>query len=163
MWGQRGLCRGRGREVTARRGGRAGVLTRAARRSSDAAVAAVLCGGDAEGVCPYAVGEEVSWTGGESMRPRGTHGHASAPWLRVNAGRTTPESRRRSFGHVSSASGKGGARLRHRALGMGIPGGATTGSSRAVASDDGMPRRTAADAMTQGGRRTHGRPCGVGW
>jgi hypothetical protein len=38
-----------------------------------------------------------------------------------------------------------------------------TGGSRAVANDDGMPRRTAADAMAQGGRRTHGRPCGTGW
>jgi hypothetical protein len=46
--------------VTAQRGGRASVLTRTARRSSDVAVAAALRGGDAEGVCPYAVGEEVS-------------------------------------------------------------------------------------------------------
>jgi hypothetical protein len=63
------------------------VLARAARRSSDVAVAAALRGGDAEAVCPYAIGEEVSWTGGESMRPRGTHGRASAPWLRGYARR----------------------------------------------------------------------------
>jgi hypothetical protein len=35
-----------------------------------------------EGVCPYTVGEEVSWTGGESMQPHGTHGCASAWCLR---------------------------------------------------------------------------------
>jgi hypothetical protein len=70
------------REVMARRFDRAGVLTCAARRSGDVAVAVALCGGDAEGFSPYIVGEEVSWTGGESMRPRGTHGRASAPWLR---------------------------------------------------------------------------------
>jgi hypothetical protein len=45
------------REVTARRGGRAtGVHACAARRSNDIAVEAALRGGDAEGVCPYAVG-----------------------------------------------------------------------------------------------------------
>jgi hypothetical protein len=50
--------------MTARRGRRASVLTRAARRSSEVAVAAALRRGDAEGVCPYAIGEEVSWTRG---------------------------------------------------------------------------------------------------
>jgi hypothetical protein len=69
------------REVMARCGGRASVLARVARRSGDVTVAAALRGGDTEIVCPYAVGEEVSCTGGESMQPRGTHGRASAPWL----------------------------------------------------------------------------------
>jgi hypothetical protein len=59
-----GLCKEREREVTARRGDRASVLSRAARRSSDAAMATALRGGHTEGVCPYAVGEEVSWTRG---------------------------------------------------------------------------------------------------
>jgi hypothetical protein len=62
--GDTGMCKEREREMTARLSGRASVLTRAARRSSDVAVAAFLRGGDAEGVCPYAVGEEVSWTRG---------------------------------------------------------------------------------------------------
>jgi hypothetical protein len=62
--GNTGLCKEREREVMAQRGGRASVLTRAARRSSDITVAAALRGGDVEGVCPYAVGEEVSWTRG---------------------------------------------------------------------------------------------------
>jgi hypothetical protein len=31
-----------------------------------------------------------------------------------------------------------------------------------VGSGDAMPQRTKADAMTQGGRRTHGHPRGVG-
>jgi hypothetical protein len=62
--GNAGLRKEGEREVTAWRSGRAtGVHTRAARRSSDVAVAAALRGGDAEGVCPYAIGEEVSWTG----------------------------------------------------------------------------------------------------
>jgi hypothetical protein len=69
------------REVTAQHDGRASVLAHAARRSGDVAVATVLRGADVENVCPYAVGEEVSWTGGESMRPHGTHGCASAPCL----------------------------------------------------------------------------------
>jgi hypothetical protein len=56
--------REREREVTAQCGSRASVLMRAARRSSDIAVAAALRGGDAESVCPYVVGKEVSWTRG---------------------------------------------------------------------------------------------------
>jgi hypothetical protein len=36
------------------------MLARVGRRSSDIAVAVALRGGDTEGVCPYAVGEEVS-------------------------------------------------------------------------------------------------------
>jgi hypothetical protein len=62
--GNAGLCKERERGVTARCGGRASVLTHAGRHNSDVAVAVALCGGDAEGVCPYAVGEEVSWTRG---------------------------------------------------------------------------------------------------
>jgi hypothetical protein len=34
------------------------------RHNSDVVVATTLRGGDAEGICPYAGGEEVSWTGG---------------------------------------------------------------------------------------------------
>jgi hypothetical protein len=60
-WGQHGPVQGE-REVMARRGGRASVLARVARRSSDVAVAAALRGGHTEGVCPYTNGEEVSWT-----------------------------------------------------------------------------------------------------
>jgi hypothetical protein len=57
------------------------VRAHAARQSSDIAVVAALCGGDVEGICPYANGEEVSWTGGDWWWPRGTHGHASARCL----------------------------------------------------------------------------------
>jgi hypothetical protein len=60
--GNVGLCKEREREVMAQRGGRASVLARAARRSSDVAVATALRGGHTEGVCPYTNGEEVSWT-----------------------------------------------------------------------------------------------------
>jgi hypothetical protein len=71
------------REVTAWRSGRAtGVHACAAWHNSDVAVAAALRGGDVEGICPYAVGEEVSWTGGGWWWPRGTHGRASAWCLR---------------------------------------------------------------------------------
>jgi hypothetical protein len=62
--GNAGQCKEREREVTARCRGRASVLTRAARRGSDVVVAAALRGGDAEGVCLYTVGEEVSRTRG---------------------------------------------------------------------------------------------------
>jgi hypothetical protein len=72
-----------GREVMAQSGGRAtGVHAHAARRSSDVAVAAALHGGHAEGVCPYAIAEEVSWTEGGWWWPRGAHGRASAWCLR---------------------------------------------------------------------------------
>jgi hypothetical protein len=81
LCGGNAACTEGEREVMARRGGRAGVLASAARRNSDVAVATALRGGDAKGICPYAVGEEVSWTGGKSMRPCGTHVRASAPWL----------------------------------------------------------------------------------
>jgi hypothetical protein len=57
----------------------------AARRSSDVAVATALCGGDTEGVCLYAVGEEVSWTGGGWWWPRGAHGRANA-WCLPSVG-----------------------------------------------------------------------------
>jgi hypothetical protein len=62
--GNVGLCKEREREVTAQRSGRVSVLTCVARHSSDVTVAAALFGGDAKGVCPYAIGEEVSWTRG---------------------------------------------------------------------------------------------------
>jgi hypothetical protein len=51
--------------MTAQCGGRASMLTRTARHSSDVAVAAALRGGDVDGVCLYAVGEGVSWTRGQ--------------------------------------------------------------------------------------------------
>jgi hypothetical protein len=67
----------------AQSGGRAtGVHAHAVRRSSDVAVAAALHGGHAEGVCPYAIAEEVSWTEGGWWWPRGAHGRASAWCLR---------------------------------------------------------------------------------
>jgi hypothetical protein len=62
--GNAGLCKEREREVMARRSSKASVLACAARHTSDIAVAAALRGGDTEGVCSYAVGEEVSWTRG---------------------------------------------------------------------------------------------------
>jgi hypothetical protein len=80
--GNAGLCKEREREVMAQHSGRASVLARAAGHSSDIAVAAALRGGDAEGVCPYAVGGEVSWKTGELMWPHGTHRSASAWCLR---------------------------------------------------------------------------------
>jgi hypothetical protein len=62
--GNAGLRKEGEREVTAWRSGRAtGVHACAACRSSNVAVAAALRGGDVEGICPNAVGEEVSWTG----------------------------------------------------------------------------------------------------
>jgi hypothetical protein len=67
------------REVMAWHGGRAmRVHARVARCNSDVAVAATSRGGDAEGICPYAIGEEVSWTVGGWWWPRGTHRRASA-------------------------------------------------------------------------------------
>jgi hypothetical protein len=116
--------------------------------------------GDVEAVRPYTVGEEVSWTGGESMRPHCTLGRASAPWLcgYARAGRAMLGARWRAFTHVSSASGAGGARLRRQPPGAGISGGAAMGGNRAVASGNGTPRCTAADPMAQGGRCTRGHP-----
>jgi hypothetical protein len=91
---------------TARCGGRAiGLHARAARCSSDVAVAAALHGGHMEGVCPYAVGEEVSWTGGGWWWPRGAHGHASA-WCLCGAGLGSW----RLDGAVRGASKEGGSR-----------------------------------------------------
>jgi hypothetical protein len=60
------------REVMARRGDRAtGVHTRATRHSSDVVVAAALRGGDAEGVCPYAVSTGELARGWCRTGPRG--------------------------------------------------------------------------------------------
>jgi hypothetical protein len=80
--GNAGLCKERERDVMARHSGRASILARAARHNSDVAVAAALRGGDAEGVCPYAIGGEVSWKTDESMQRRDTHRRASAWCLR---------------------------------------------------------------------------------
>jgi hypothetical protein len=63
---------------------------------------------------------------------------------------------RRAFGHVSSASGVGGVRLRCRAPGAGIPAGAVTGGSSAAGNSDGMPRCTTVNTMTHDSRWTSG-------
>jgi hypothetical protein len=77
--GNVGLRKEGGREVTARRGDRAtGVHAHAARHNNDVAVAAALRGGDTEGICPYAIGEEVSWTGSVWWWPHGAHGAYTA-------------------------------------------------------------------------------------
>jgi hypothetical protein len=81
--GNTGLRKKGKREVMARHGGRAtGVHARVARRNSDVAVAAALRGGDAEGVCPYAVGSGELGRGWRWIGPRGAHGCASAWCLR---------------------------------------------------------------------------------
>jgi hypothetical protein len=83
------LCRGnvdlrkeRGKEVTARLGT---VVERECARMAQSATRAATVGlvwrRRGREFCPYIGGEEVSWTGGEPTRPRGTHGSASAPWL----------------------------------------------------------------------------------
>jgi hypothetical protein len=70
--GNAGLHKKRGREVTAQCSSRAtGVHMRAVRHNSYVAVAVALYGGDAEGVCPYAISmgdlaRRWRWTG-----PRG--------------------------------------------------------------------------------------------
>jgi hypothetical protein len=92
--------------VTARRVGRAtGVHTRAARRNSDVAVAAALHGDDTEGIHPYAVGEEASWTGGDWWWPRDAHGRAST-WCLRGAGLWSW----RLDGAARGASKEGGSR-----------------------------------------------------
>jgi hypothetical protein len=58
--------------------------------------------------------------------------------LCARGNRATQGPRRCSYGHVSSASGAGGARLHRRAAGGGILVGAVMGGSRAVTSDDVM-------------------------
>jgi hypothetical protein len=85
-------------------------------------------------VCPYVGVGVVSWRGGASRCPCGATSGASTPCLRGYTGVWAVLCR----GHVSSASGVGGARLRHRAPGAGIPTGAATGGSRAVGSVDAM-------------------------
>jgi hypothetical protein len=80
--GNTGLRKEGERVVMSQCGGRAtGVHADEARRSSDIVVAPALRGGDAKGVCTYAIGEEVSWTGGGWRWPCGVHGHASAWYL----------------------------------------------------------------------------------
>jgi hypothetical protein len=67
--------------VTARRGDRARVRLRGAERSegSNGHRDGHMRGGN---FCSFVDVEVVSWTRGESKRPRDTHGSASAPWLR---------------------------------------------------------------------------------
>jgi hypothetical protein len=79
-----------------------------------------LHGDDAKGVCPYVVGSGALDKG--VARGRATQRawacQCMAPtWLHACTGRATPESRRRAFGRVSSASGPGGVRLHRRAPG----------------------------------------------
>jgi hypothetical protein len=67
----------------AQHGGRAtGVHARVARRSNDVAVVAALRGGDAEGVCPYAVGTSELARGWRWTGPRGKQACGSTPCLR---------------------------------------------------------------------------------
>jgi hypothetical protein len=81
--GNAGLRKEGEREVMAQRDGRAtGVHVRAARCNNDVAVAAALCGGDAEGVCPYAVGTGELARGWRWTGPRGKRVCASTPCLR---------------------------------------------------------------------------------
>jgi hypothetical protein len=81
--GNAGLHKEGEREVTPWRCGRAmGVHVRAARHSSDVAVATTLRGGDAEGVCPYAVGMGELARGWSWTRPHGKRACASTPCLR---------------------------------------------------------------------------------
>jgi hypothetical protein len=51
---------------------------RAARCSSDVTVVATLCGGDVEGICPYAIGSGELARGWHWTGPRSAHGCASA-------------------------------------------------------------------------------------
>jgi hypothetical protein len=60
LHGGTAICAEGEQEVTARCDGRAGMLTRATRRSGDVTVTTALRGGDVEDICPYAIGEEVS-------------------------------------------------------------------------------------------------------
>jgi hypothetical protein len=71
--------------------------------------------------------------------------------------RATQGPRRRSHGHVSTASGAGGVRLHHRAAGWGILAGVATGGSRAAASDDAMLHGMRGNVMAHDGR------CTMGW
>jgi hypothetical protein len=83
------------REVMARRGDRAmSVHAHAARCSSDVAVAATLHGGDAEGVCPYAVGtgdldrngERAGHVAGGRVPAHGTYSARRARTARLRSG-----------------------------------------------------------------------------
>jgi hypothetical protein len=75
-----------------------------------------------------------------------------ATWLRARAGRATPASRWRTFSHVSSASGAGGASLRRELLARASWLEQRRAAAEQRRSGDGTPRRTATDAMAQGGR-----------
>jgi hypothetical protein len=80
--GNAGLCKEGEKEVTARHSGRAtGAHARIARHNSDVAVAAALRGGDAEDVCPYAVGTGELARGWRWTGPRGKQACASTPSL----------------------------------------------------------------------------------
>jgi hypothetical protein len=125
------------REVMAQHGGRAtGVHARAARRSSDVAVAAALCGGYTEGICSYAIGEEVSWTGDGWWWPRGMHGCASA-WCLCGAGLGSW----RLDGAARGASKEGGSRGAARGIVTGCLA-STSGSSAAMTVIDQCNRMT---------------------
>jgi hypothetical protein len=115
----------------------------AARRSSDVTVVAALRGGDAAVVCPYAIGEEVSWTGGGWWWPRSVHGHASA-WCLRGAG--LGSWRLDGAAHVSSK--EGGSRGTARGIVIGCLAPASCwfsgdDSDRSTQQDDATPRRQA--------------------
>jgi hypothetical protein len=106
--GNTGLRKEGEREVTARCGGRAtGVHVHAARCSSDVAVAVALRGGDAEGVCSYAIGSGELARGWRWTGPRGKRACASTPCLRderlgswrARRGRSQCQQRRRKQRH----------------------------------------------------------------
>jgi hypothetical protein len=92
------------REVMARRGGRAtGMHMHAVRCSSDIPVVAALHGGDAEGICPYAIGSGELTRGWHWVGPHDKRACASTPCLhgarlgswRARRGRTPCQQGRR--------------------------------------------------------------------
>jgi hypothetical protein len=113
-------------------------------------VAGDLRGDNTEGVCLYVIGSGALDRGWCGTGPRGAPGRASAWRLHgyTCGSRATPGSRRRAFSHVSSASGAGGVRLRHRA-----PGAASLLEQRRAAAEQRRWDSTTHHSRRDGSRR----------
>jgi hypothetical protein len=133
--------------------------------------ACVQRGGQRQGICMETTPKEfvrtslarVRWKGGALDKAMRAHRHASAPWLRGYAHAST--GLRRGLDVALSATSARPVGQAARGFVVELlawhPDWSSDGRQRR--SVDGMPRHITANSTAQGGRRTHGPPCGTGW
>jgi hypothetical protein len=122
-----------------------------------------LRGDDAEGVCPYVVGSGALEGGCAGQGHARAHRHASAPWLRGYAHASTGLRRGLDVALSATSARPVGQAARGFVVELLAWHPDWSSDGRQWRSVDGTPRHITANSTAQGGRRTHGPPCGTGW